>query len=1294
MLWNSRTVSKISWEEALQNRCFVDADPTAESVRKFREELLNDKGIARRRMKLEQPRHERGADVAMGSGIPHATTHLGRSLRNWCQYNSWGLCIRCGLTIPRTMTESTLMRKSSVYISRRFCPSCRATREMRGPQPDNVPLALRNLNDTARKALSPLTIDVGPEIRATSNPGYRQRITLIRFCWNLTSVTAQIEAIGDDVMRARARDAYEFLISNTKSSYACFVEEHKAFLQSHENPDWRQCRRRLAFIENVGLECALWPTLFWITNMTFTYERATDIRRSYTDTLENVMRPEEDEDEEINDEDFSRHSIRQWFCSLAMGNLLGYASQFELLQFVYDLTLWSSLGAQKNTAQKHSSRTPMRIMTAGASFTPLYWKRVSAALVDVVRQLGAPRFFFTLAPYGRTAPYHVLVLDEMQKTLRKRLRLPIMETLHIANVLIQIAKSFLVGGTSDQSQDSRRWKHHLLNCGDRKVYVFIRLEFQDGSRKAPTKDYHGSGRVHLHMLGFADAEQMMQIPWSTIVTGLMPQQDTVLRNYVQNSQIDRDGQSGCIVHNEESTYSEERHTLLIAHDEHAQRAGLRPYNPAIMDAFPRHQDFQAADGEALLRNYMVKYCSKFSDSMVEECLNDDADATSIAVNVLMRYKPFEPEMILQLFGNRFRQWHISTYSGGKRDFVVPVPDKEFMPQEVTHYMNSTWACGTISLLDFLRKTNRQGHIVHWLKETYARTNRALTLHEFAAQYVCKGEQAVAATIGSRLNDPYYGQWLMLHVPFRTPLDFVDETVLQKVPDAYRYFTMAYTSMNPIAIRTWHHDDVVEAECKLEGHTTRHINTILSMMRATRPLIDDYINGTLNAEEERLEIQAQEENVVNHDDLQNLVLSADQHRVEERVREFVTIALEVQYANCELDVDRAREKLLNENYIIAVCGPPGTGKTTLTHRIIQWTMQNYGRVLFTMPTNVGTARVRKKYGNTIDVSTCHAAFGFDEELPHRSMLEYYTLIAIDEISQIQGYQYDHVGRMWMIAERVTIIVVMGDKWQQASFGDERAWHTATWRRHTFKLELHTTYRCKDPVFMQILNELRTSMPSRSLLKVLRSKKAWTPPGKPTVHGLQILLHVHPNTTILTCTRRGAHEVNVLALQALYPYYPPLVVVDGDVETNPVNYERGQLKEPIFLELIQLPIFKGMRVVFTRNVRPDVDYVNGMDGIVDSWCSRSRAIRVRTSTGRLIAVWPYTDTTLNNIVYYQIRAGYAATTLKYAGAELEHVTLYLDAPLVPGAAYTGISRVATADAFLIGGLVTANHFAPVH
>ena len=52
-------------------------------------------------------------------------------------------------------------------------------------------------------------------------------------------------------------------------------------------------------------------------------------------------------------------------------------------------------------------------------------------------------------------------------------------------------------------------------CSTRKVVNYLHfyvLEFQNGSRKEPTQDYHGSGRVHLHLLGFADDTVMSEIP--------------------------------------------------------------------------------------------------------------------------------------------------------------------------------------------------------------------------------------------------------------------------------------------------------------------------------------------------------------------------------------------------------------------------------------------------------------------------------------------------------------------------------------------------------------------------------------------------------------------------------------------------------------------------------------------------------------------------------------------------------------------------------------------------------------
>ena len=67
-------------------------------------------------------------------------------------------------------------------------------------------------------------------------------------------------------------------------------------------------------------------------------------------------------------------------------------------------------------------------------------------------------------------------------------------------------------------------------------------------------------------------------------------------------------------------------------------------------------------------------------------------------------------------------------------------------------------------------------------------------------------------------------------------------------------------------------------------------------------------------------------------------------------------------------------------------------------------------------------------------------------------------------------------------------------------------------------------------------------------------------------------------------------------------------------------------------------------------------------------------------------------LGHRTYYPVRPGYASTILKFQGAGLNHVTVYLDAPGVPGAAYTAASRVKTGKDVLFGGALTREHFTP--
>ena len=263
------------------------------------------------------------------------------------------------------------------------------------------------------------------------------------------------------------------------------------------------------------------------------------------------------------------------------------------------------------------------------------------------------------------------------------------------------------------------------------------------------------------------------------------------------------------------------------------------------------------------------------------------------------------------------------------------------------------------------------------------------------------------------------------------------------------------------------------------------------------------------------------------------------------------------------------------------------------------------------------------------------------------------------------------------------------------GAGRPWNCSAWRQRIlcFHMEIREAFCCKDPELGKILNQLHVSKPCDDTLAILRARKAWAPVGAPTIQGIRELLAKHPDTNILTVRRKDTEEVCGLAIAAEFPKHSPSATVAGDVESASNNYtEDGELKPNEELEAFEFPIYKGMRIYPTRSIRRDIDYVNGMAGKILGWNSRHRSIRVETVTGHKIEVTPFTDQEHGGIVYYPIRPGYASATIKMAGAELAHVTLYLNKEKVPAVGYTAISRVSCLDKLLIGGRITADHFPP--
>ena len=564
-----------------------------------------------------------------------------------------------------------------------------------------------------------------------------------------------------------------------------------------------------------------------------------------------------------------------------------------------------------------------------------------------------------------------------------------------------------------------------------------------------------------------------------------------------------------------------------------------------------------------------------------------------------------------------------------------------------------------------------------------------------------GEKIVAAAMVSRLNDKFHGQWLMLHVPFTDPAWFFKNSfVIRKlnlIPKEYRYFAMAVLCPHRKAQDVWQSRDRVEEELRMEAHTRAHRRTLLGMYDANVALVQKYVAGQADAKAEEDE-RAARIAAAEPESEDETALNREQRRLKAKVDEAVDRAIAMQSAGLQDDVEEMLQDAYTQGKIFVCTGGPGTGKTTVALSCVHRALREGGKVLFVYPTNRQASRMRAKLPREVHVNTYHAGFGLDEEPGAVAVgLSQYALIVVDEISQLQGQHFGHICKLWNEADNIPVILMAGDEMQIAGYGEQRAWKHPLWRRATFRVKLHQVYRCKDKKFNKVLQELRTSRPRQSTLKWLQQRKAWTPPGKPTVSGIRKLFKAHPKTVVLTCRRQGAFEVNKLALEALFPKHAPLVTVDADVDSNPANWTEGPdgaqiLKENHQLEPTKLPIFKGAKLCFSRNVRKEIDFVNGMDAEVVAYHPRSKAIEVMTATGHRVMVWPWSDMDRGGLTYYPLKAGYADTIMKYQGAELDHVTAYLDAEGVPGAAYTALSRVSYGDDFRIGGVVKPAHFQP--
>lgn len=376
--------------------------------------------------------------------------------------------------------------------------------------------------------------------------------------------------------------------------------------------------------------------------------------------------------------------------------------------------------------------------------------------------------------------------------------------------------------------------------------------------------------------------------------------------------------------------------------------------------------------------------------------------------------------------------------------------------------------------------------------------------------------------------------------------------------------------------------------------------------------------------------------------------------------------------------------------VFLTGEPGAGKTYTINQFVAWCRGQNKRVAITASTGIAATH--------IDGVTIHSWSGIgikrkltDDEIEH--LLENNTfklyeikavdVLIIDEISMVDAVFLDLLDRVMRRARNVLSdlpfggvqIVFVGDFFQLPpvpSRGEKTrvrfSFESDAWKDATpYTCYITEQHRQEDPIFLEILTNMRKGTLSQEHISVLESRYLPVPISE---------------TTMLYTHNAEVDRENDLELAKLPGIERGYTMTSSGHEVA-VAILKKQCLSP---DLLLLKV--GALVMFTRN-NWDTGYVNGTIGMVTEFFSDGTPV-VATKDGKQIVVlqaeWKFVDkygSTTASIKQLPLRLAWAMTVHKSQGMSLDQAHIDLSKTFEFGQGYVALSRVRSLQGLTLEG-----------